>query len=123
MTLRYTEDHEWLRLEEDGSVTIGITDHAQEALGDIVYVETPAPGRTLEAGDAACVIESVKAAADINMPFAAEVIATNPEISANPALVNSDPLGAGWFMRVRPRTADALQGCMDEAAYRGFIGR
>lgn len=121
-TLRYTEDHEWIRLETDGTATVGITDHAQDALGDVVFVELPAQGTHFEAGSAACVVESVKAAADVKMPVTGEIVATNQELADNPALVNSDPLGAAWFMRIRPAQASDIDGLLDEAAYRALIG-
>src|SRR5271167_4863551 len=100
--LRFTEDHEWIRQEADGTATVGITNHAQDALGDIVFVELPEVGRKFAKGDAACVVESVKAAADLKMPVAGTVTAINEELAGDPARVNSDPLGQGWFMRIRP---------------------
>ncbi len=121
-TLRYTEDHEWIRLEADGNATIGITDHAQDALGDVVFIELPAVGTHFATGAAACVVESVKAAADVKMPVTGEIVAINQELADNPALVNSDPLGAAWFMRIRPAQISDINGLLDEAAYRALIG-
>ena len=120
--LRFTEDHEWLRQETDGTATVGITGHAQEALGDIVFVELPTVGQTLSRGDAACVVESVKAAADVKMPLAGTVTAVNDTLTADPALVNTDPLGAGWFMRIRPANPAEITALMDEAAYQALTG-
>ena len=113
-TLRYTQTHEWLRQEADGSVTVGITDHAQAQLGDLVYVELPAVGKTLAAGDACAVVESVKAAADVYAPLVGTVLAVNEALNGAPELVNQDPYGAGWLMRV----SGALPaGLLDAAGY------
>jgi len=120
--LRFTEDHEWIRQEQDGTATVGITSHAQDALGDIVFVELPEVGRTLAAGDAACVVESVKAAADVKMPLAGTVTAINAKLADDPALVNTDPLGAGWFMRIRPSNPAEIESLMDAAAYQALTG-
>jgi len=120
--LRYTEDHEWLRPETDGTLTVGITAYAQEQLGDIVFVDLPAVGRRFAAGEEAVVIESVKAAADIKMPVTGEIVAVNAALAAAPETVNGDPLGAGWFLRVRPDAPNALDGLLDDAAYRRLIG-
>jgi glycine cleavage system H protein len=117
MALRYTEDHEWIRVESDGTATIGITDHAQDALGDVVFVEMPEVGRHFAAGDAICVVESVKAAADVKMPVAGTVIAVNGALPDEPAKVNGDPLGEGWFVRIKPDDAAAIDALLDEAAY------
>ena len=114
---RYTEDHEWLRMESDGTVTIGITDHAQDALGDIVFVEMPDVDRHFTKGEAACVVESVKAAADVKMPLAGTVVAVNDALPDDPSKVNSDPLAAGWFLRVRPDEPSDLDLLLDETAY------
>jgi len=111
-TLRYTQTHEWLRQEADGSITVGITDHAQAQLGDLVYVELPAVGRALAAGDACAVVESVKAAADVYAPLAGTVLAVNDALNGAPELVNQDPYGAGWLMRV----AGAVPGGLLDAA-------
>lgn len=115
--VRYTEDHEWLRLEDDGVVTIGITAHAQEQLGDIVFVGLPEIGRHLGAGEEAVVIESVKAAADIKMPIAGEVVAVNEALDETPETVNDDPTGAGWFVKIRPDHAGELDDLLDDEAY------
>ena len=117
MTLKFTEDHEWVRLEADGTATVGITLHAQDALGDVVFVELPGPGRTYAQKDVAGVVESVKAAADVYMPIAGEVVAVNDALVANPALANTDPQGAGWFFRVRPTELSQIDALMDQAAY------
>ncbi|MDE2255820.1 MAG: glycine cleavage system protein GcvH [Betaproteobacteria bacterium] len=117
MTLKFTADHEWVRLEADGTATVGITPHAQDALGDVVFVELPGTGKTYAQKDAAGVVESVKAAADVYMPIAGEVVAVNDALVANPALANTDPQGAGWFFRVRPTDLSQIDALMDQAAY------
>ncbi len=99
--LRYTDEHEWLRQEEDGSVTIGITDHAQTALGDLVYVELPEVGQEMEAGGEMAVVESVKAASDVYAPIGGEVTAINEELSDDPEKINTDPYGDGWIVRMQ----------------------
>ena len=114
--IKFTEDHEWLRVEGDVA-TIGITDYAQNALGDIVFVQLPEPGTQLGAGDEAAVIESVKAAGELNMPLAGTVLEVNAALVETPALVNEDPLGEGWFIRVRLDDPSALAGLLDPAAY------
>ncbi len=114
--IKFTEDHEWLRVEGDVA-TIGITDYAQNALGDIVFVQLPEPGTQLGAGDEAAVIESVKAAGELNMPLAGTVLEVNAALLETPALVNEDPLGEGWFIRVRLDDLSALAGLLDPAAY------
>ena len=100
--LKYTKTHEWLRTLPDGSVEIGITDHAQHALGDLVFVEVPEVGRAVKAGEPCAVVESVKAASDVYSPVTGEVIAGNPKLAGEPETVNTDPYGGGWLMRVRP---------------------
>jgi len=100
--LMYTSDHEWLRREDDGSVTIGITDHAQEALGDLVYVELPEVGQELDTGGDMAVVESVKAASDVYAPIAGEIIAVNEELGDDPERINADPYGDGWIVRMQP---------------------
>ena len=115
----YAKSHEWVRVEGDVA-TVGITDHAQHELTDVVFVELPAVGRVVKAGDACAVVESVKTASDIYAPVAGEVVAVNGEVTKNPALVNTDPYGAGWFMKVR--LAGAAGGLLDPAAYRAQIG-
>ena len=115
--LKYVASHEWLRLEADGSVTVGITDHAQELLGDIVFVELPEVGANLAADEQAGVVESVKAASDIYAPIAGEILEVNQELVDAPDTANTDPYGAAWFFRVKPANAADLDGLMDAAAY------
>lgn len=119
--LRYDKSHEWVRLEGD-TATIGITDHAQEELTDVVFVELPEVGRTVDAGDPTAVVESVKAASDIYSPVAGEVVEVNDAVEADPALVNTDPYGAGWIYKLKVRDAAQVEAMMDAAAYRGMIG-
>jgi glycine cleavage system H protein len=120
--LRFTQDHEWLRKDDDGLITMGITDHAQDQLGDVVFVQLPEPGSRFEAATELVVIESVKAAGEIRPPAAGEVVAVNAALVDEPAKVNQDPLGEGWFVRVRLDDPAALASLMDEAAYRTFLG-
>lgn len=120
--LKYNDSHEWVRLEADGSVTVGITDHAQEALGDVVFVETPEVGRELSAGSSAGVVESVKAASDIYSPIDGTVLATNPALEGEPELVNSDPYGEGWMFRLQPANPAQINDMLDAAAYSDLIG-
>ncbi len=116
--LKYLDSHEWVRLESDGTVTVGISDHAQGALGDLVFVEVPEVGRALTKGGAAAVVESVKAASDVYSPVSGEVIANNSEaLSATPELVNSDPYGQGWLFKVKPSDNSELAGLLDAQAY------
>ena len=115
--LRYAASHEWARLEADGSVTVGISDHAQEALGDVVFVELPEVGANLTAGQQAGVVESVKAASDIYAPIAGEVFAVNDALSDNPELVNADPY-ANWFFKLKPSNPAELDKLLDAAGYR-----
>jgi glycine cleavage system H protein len=103
--LRYTKSHEWVRNLTDGSIEIGITDHAQHELGDLVFAEVPEAGRVLASGEACAVVESVKAASDVYCPIAGEVIAGNPELAAHPELINQEPFGRGWLLRLRPASA------------------
>ena len=119
MTIKYTEDHEWVQVEGDVA-TVGITQHAQDALGDVVFVELPEVGKTYAQKDTAGVVESVKAAADVYMPITGEVVEVNEALRADPALANSDPLGAGWFFKVRLSQPDEVAALMDEAAYDTF---
>ena len=121
MTVKYTPDHEWVRLEADGTATVGITAHAQDALGDVVFVELPEVGRNYAAKDAAGVVESVKAAADVYMPLSGEIVAGNDALVADPSLANSDPQGAGWFFRMRPSDAAQFDELLDEAAYQKLL--
>ncbi|MHB9051022.1 glycine cleavage system H protein [mine drainage metagenome] len=117
MTLKFTPDHEWVRLEADGTVTVGITAHAQDALGDVVFVELPAVGKTFAAKDAAGVVESVKAAADVYVPVSGEIIGSNDALVADPSLANTDPQGAGWFFKMRPSDPAQIDALLDQAAY------
>jgi glycine cleavage system H protein len=115
--LRYRETHEWVRLEDDGSVVVGITDHAQAALGDIVFVELPEPGLSYAQGDACAVVESVKAASDIYAPISGEIIEFNPSLEDDPGLVNSDPYGDGWLYSMTPSDLDELEHLMGKKEY------
>ena len=120
--LKYTASHEWARTEADGTVTVGITDHAQELLGDLVFVETPTVGRRVRAEEACCVVESVKAASDVYAPVAGEVVAVNAALADSPELVNSDPYGEGWLFRIRPDDAAAVGKLLDADAYGATLG-
>ena len=120
MTRYFTEDHEWIDVEGD-TATVGITDHAQEQLGDIVFVEVPKPGAVLAKGKEAAVVESVKAASDIYSPVGGTVTEGNSAIEDDPALVNSDAEGAGWFFKLTIADTAELEGLMDESAYRDFV--
>ena len=113
--LKYAASHEWARLEADGSVTIGITDHAQEALGDIVFLELPAVGRVVKAGEECAVVESVKAASDVYSPLDGVIVEVNEALADNPELINQDPYGEGWIFRIK--TASTLDALLDAAAY------
>lgn len=115
-TMKFTEDHEWLRVDGDVA-TVGITDYAQHALGDIVFVQLPAVGAQIAAGAEAAVIESVKAAGELNMPLAGTVLEVNGALADAPATVNEDPLGAGWFIRIRLDDPAAVSGLLDQEAY------
>ncbi|WP_397450908.1 glycine cleavage system protein GcvH [Pseudomonas sp. NA-150] len=120
--LRFAESHEWARLEADGSVTVGISDHAQEALGDVVFVELPEIGKVFAAGDAAGVVESVKAASDIYSPISGEVIAVNEDLGGTPEALNSEPYTA-WIFKLKPSSVDVdLAKLLDAAAYKSAIG-
>ena len=120
-TIYYTEDHEWLSVE-GGVATVGITDYAQEQLGDLVFVELPETGRALSRGDTAVVVESVKAASDVYAAIDGEVTEVNEALAADPALVNSAPQGAGWLWKQTVADAGQLAGLMDEAGYKAHIG-
>ena len=115
--LKYASTHEWARLEEDGTVTVGITDHAQEALGDVVFVELPEVGTFLAAAEEAGVVESVKAASDIYAPIAGEVTAINPQLEDEPEIVNSDPYNDGWFYRLQPSDKGELDALLSADEY------
>lgn len=119
--LRYTKSHEWVRTLPDGSVEVGITDHAQTALGDLVFVEVPETGRQLAAGDAFAVVESVKAASDVYSPVAGEVVAGNDALAAQPELINQDPYGQGWIARLAPGSLAAVESLLDAAAYEAHL--
>lgn len=115
--LKFTEDHEWVRIDGDVA-TVGITPYAQEQLGDIVFIELPPPGKTIEKGAAAAVVESVKAASDVYSPISGEVVASNESLAQEPALVNSDPMGKGWFFKLKVTQREELDGLLDETAYK-----
>jgi len=117
--LRYTSEHEWLRREDDASVTIGITEHAQEALGDLVYVELPEVGQEVESGNDMAVVESVKAASDVYAPVSGTVIAVNEALADDPEKINADPYGDGWIVRVQP-TGDGVD-TMGPDEYQAFL--
>ena len=119
MTVNYSEDHEWIKVEGD-IATVGITQHAQDALGDVVFVELPEVGKTYAQKDTAGVVESVKAAADVYMPVSGEIVEINQALADEPSLANSDPMGAGWFFKVKLSDASQLDALMDEAAYKAF---
>ena len=115
--LRFTKSHEWVRTLPDGSVEIGITDHAQGALGDLVFVEVPEAGRQVRAGDAFAVVESVKAASDVYSPLGGEVLAGNDALAAQPELVNQDPYGLGWIARLKPTSSADVEALLDAGQY------
>jgi glycine cleavage system H protein len=119
--LRYNSSHEWVRLEGD-IATVGISDHAQEELTDVVFVELPLVGRAVDAGDPTAVVESVKAASDIYAPIGGEVVEVNLDVEADPALVNTDPYGRGWIFKLRVKNAADVEGLLDAAAYSDQIG-
>ena len=117
---KYSEDHEWIRIE-DGVATVGITDYAQEQLGDVVFVELPEAGTTLEKGGQAAVVESVKAASEVYAPLSGEVTESNSALADDPSLANSDPTGGGWFFKMTLADSGQLEGLMDEAAYKAHV--
>jgi glycine cleavage system H protein len=119
--LKFTQDHEWIRMDGDVA-TVGITPHAQDQLGDLVFIELPQVGKTLEKGAAASVVESVKAASDVYSPVSGEVVEVNKAIVDEPSIVNSDPVGAGWFFKLKVADPAELDGLMDEAAYKALTG-
>ncbi len=119
-TIKYTEDHEWISLDGDVG-TVGITDHAQEQLGEVVFVEAPEVGKTYEKGDAGGVVESVKAASEIYVPVTGEIVEVNEALADAPDTVNSDPMGAGWFFKIKLVDTAQLDALMDDAAYKAFI--
>ncbi|GGG33783.1 glycine cleavage system H protein [Caldovatus sediminis] len=118
--LRYTKDHEWLRMDGD-TATVGISDHAQNALGDVVFVDLPEIGREVAAGEPVAVVESVKAASDVYAPIAGRIVEVNSALAEDPGLVNRDPTGEGWFFRIEPRDPAEIEALMDEAAYAAFL--
>ncbi|MFW5883169.1 MAG: glycine cleavage system protein GcvH [Verrucomicrobiota bacterium] len=119
--LRYTKDHEWVRQEDDGTLTIGVTDYAQESLGDITFVELPEEGERFDAGDTFGVVESVKAASDLYMPVAGEVVQSNAELETAPEDVNSDPYGAAWMLKIKPDDASAFESLLSAADYNKVV--
>lgn len=119
--LRYSKSHEWVRLEGDVA-TVGISDHAQHELTDVVFVELPTLGREVDLGDPTAVVESVKAASDIYAPVGGEVVEANPEVEADPSLVNTDPYGKGWIFKLKVKDATLVDSLMDSAAYEAHIG-
>ena len=119
MSLKYTEDHEWINVEGDVAV-VGITHHAQDALGDVVFVDLPEVGKSFAQKDVAGVVESVKAAADVYMPVTGEIVEVNEDLRNDPALANSDPLGKGWFFKVKLANPGELDALLDETAYNKF---
>jgi glycine cleavage system H protein len=119
-SVKYTDEHEWIRVDGD-TATVGITDYAQNQLGDVVYVELPKPGQKVEKGKQAAVVESVKAASEVYAPITGEVIEVNQALVDEPATINSDPMGKGWFMKLRLANVSELDGLMDEAGYKKFV--
>ena len=119
--LRYTKNHEWAKLGDDGIVTIGITDHAQDLLGDLVFVELPDVGSSINAGKECAVVESVKAASDVFAPVSGEVVESNDELADTPDTVNSDPYGGGWMFRVKPTDSSEHTGLLDAKAYEELV--
>lgn len=118
--LKYTKSHEWLRVEDDGLITVGISDHAQELLGDLVFVELPEAGSDFMAGDECCVIESVKAASDVYMPISGEIVEVNESLDDDPEIINTSPYDSGWLFKVKP-SADELADLLDADAYQAEI--
>ena len=120
MSIKYSKEHEWINLADTNAAIVGITVHAQDALGDVVFVDLPAVGSTFKAGDVAGVVESVKAAADVYMPVTGEIIEVNEALRDDPALANSDPLNTGWFFKVKMSDVSELEGLMEDTAYNDF---
>ena len=120
MSIKFSKDHEWVNAADAAAAVVGITVHAQDALGDVVFVDLPAVGASFAQGDVAGVVESVKAAADVYMPVSGEVVEVNEQLRADPSLANSDPQGAGWFFKVKLANTGELAELMDEAAYADF---
>ncbi|ODV08842.1 MAG: glycine cleavage system protein H [Rubrivivax sp. SCN 70-15] len=121
MTTKFTTDHEWINIEDHEAAVVGITPHAQDALGDVVFVELPEVGRTLKKGEVAGVVESVKAAADLYMPVSGEIVEVNEALKAEPALANTDPMGNGWFFKVRVGAMAEFDQLMDPPAYDALL--
>jgi glycine cleavage system H protein len=119
--LKYTKSHEWVRTEADGSVTVGITDHAQALLGDLVFVETPEPGSEASAGEVCATVESVKAASDVYAPISGEIIAANEDLADSPEQVNASPFDAGWLFRMRPTDPGEVEVLMDAEEYAAMV--
>jgi glycine cleavage system H protein len=119
--LKYTKSHEWVRVESDGTITVGITDHAQELMGDMVYVELPDAGRKVEAGKECAVVESVKAASDVYAPVTGEIVGANDGLGGSPETVNKDPYGAGWMFRLKPASKADIDALLDAAAYEALV--
>lgn len=119
--LKYSKSHEWVRLESDGSVTVGITDHAQSLLGDLVFVETPESGSPVEAGQSCATVESVKAASDVYAPVSGEVVAVNEDLADSPERVNESPFAEGWLFRIQPSDPGEIDGLMDADAYAEMV--
>ena len=121
MSIKYTPEHEWIDVHGDGTATVGITTHAQDALGDVVFVDLPEVGKSFAPKDIAGVVESVKAAADVYMPVTGEIVAVNEALRDDPSLANSDPLGAGWFFKVKLGNTAELDALMEQAAYDDLV--
>jgi glycine cleavage system H protein len=121
MTVKYTPDHEWVRLEGEDAATVGITLHAQDALGDVVFVDLPEVGRSYQKGEVAGAVESVKAAADVFMPLDGDVTEVNEDLRNDPSTANKDPMGDGWFFRMKLKDRSQFDALMDEAAYARFV--
>ena len=119
--LKYSTSHEWLRVEPDGSVTVGITDHAQSLLGDLVFVETPESGSAVDAGQSCATVESVKAASDVYAPVSGEVVGVNEDLADSPERVNESPFGDGWLFRIQPSDPGQIDGLMDAGAYAEMV--
>ena len=120
MSIKYSKEHEWINAADTNAAIVGITVHAQDALGDVVFVDLPAVGTTFKAGDVAGVVESVKAAADVYMPVTGEIVEVNENLRNDPALANSDPLNTGWFFKVKMSDVSELDALMEETAYNDF---
>lgn len=121
MTTKYTPDHEWINIEDREAATVGITNHAQDALGDVVFVELPGVGTSFKKGDVAGVVESVKAAADLNMPVSGKIVEVNEALRADPSLANTDPMGHGWFFKVQLSDMAEFEQLMDAPAYDALV--